>query len=104
MELSEKVYNKLFSLFEKTKKNINYELELRFFSKKINYQIYKNIFQKLTFSKLNNGKGLKYEMLNELDIFLNSNNGSKSRMTISGQDNIKKYWLNICSKIHNYLM
>ena len=93
MELSEKVYNKLFSLFEKTKKNINYELELRFFSKKINYQIYKNIFQKLTFSKLNNGKGLKYEMLNELDIFLNSNSGSKSRMTISGQDNIKKYWI-----------
>jgi len=93
MELSEKVYNKLFSLFEKTKQNINYELELRFSTNKINYQIYKNIFQKLTFSKLNNGKGLKYEMINELDIFLNSNNGNRSRMTISGQDNIKKYWV-----------
>ena len=93
MELSEKVYDKLFFLFDKTKKNINYELELRFFSQKMNYEIYKNIFQKLTFSKLNNGKGLKYEMINELDIYSNSNNYSKSRMTISGSDNIKKYWI-----------
>ena len=92
MELSEKVYKKIFSLFEKTKKNKNYELEVRFSSKKINYDIYKNIFQKMTFSKLNNGKNLKYEMINDLDIILTSNN-INSRMTISGSDNIKKYWL-----------
>ena len=93
MELSEKVYNKLNSLFEKSKKKSIYELEIRFSSQKINYQIYKNIFQKLTFSKLNNGKELKYSMINDLDIILSSNN-TKSRMTISGSENIKKYWLN----------
>ena len=93
MDLSEKVYHKLKLLFEKSKKKKTYELEIRFSSNKINYQIYKNIFQKLTFSKLNNGKGLKYDMINDLDIFINSNN-TKSRMTISGSDNIKQFWLN----------
>lgn len=63
----------------------------------INEDIYNRIFQKLTFSKDNNGLGYKYEMKNILDVILDKssiqNNYESIRMSINGLDNVKKYWL-----------
>ena len=104
MELNNKIFSKLLSLVDEAKKNKTYELEARFagkhsYKKKIiiNEENYNKIFQKLTFSKENNGMGYKYEMKNILDIILDKssiNNDYESiRMSINSLDNIKKYWL-----------
>ena len=99
MELSQKSYNILKDYIDKSLKNKNYELELRFNKYKLNYSDFQKIFQKFTFSKSNNGLGYKYEMINELDIVLNTNNKnnfkSASRMIINGSDNIKKKYLGL---------
>jgi len=90
MELSLKSYNNLKDYIDKSFKNKNYELELRFNNYKLNYADFQKIFQKFTFSKSNNGLGYKYEMINELDIVLNTNNKnnykSASRMIINGSE------------------
>jgi len=99
MELNIEVFTKLSSLFDSAKKNINYELEARFWNrdnKKINSEKYNKIFQKLTFSKDNNGLGYTYEMKNILDIILDKksyNNSDTIRVSINDINNIKKYWL-----------
>ena len=99
MELSIEVFTKLCSLIDSAKENINYELEARFWNKdnkKINSEKYNKIFQKLTFSKDNNGLGYKYEMKNILDIILDKNSHNNSdtiRVSINGTDDIKKFWL-----------
>ena len=94
MELSLKSYNNIKDYIDRSFKNKNYELELRFNKFKLNYVDFQKIFQKLTFSKSNNGLGYKYEMINDLDIVFNSNNKnnfkSASRLIINGADNIKK--------------
>ena len=77
MELSLKSYNNLKDYIDKSFKNKNYELELRFNNYKLNYADFQKIFQKFTFSKSNNGLGYKYEMINELDIVLNTNKRKK---------------------------
>ena len=101
MELNNKIYTKILNLIDSAKKNKNYEFELRFWNKKmniINEELYNKIFQKLTFSKDNNGLGYKYEMKNILDVILDKssiqNNYESIRMSINGLDNVKKYWLN----------
>ena len=99
MDLSIKSYNNLKDYINKSFKNKNYELELRFNNYKLNYNDFQKIFQKLTFSKSNNGLGYKYEMINDLDIILSSNDKNNfktaSRMIINGSDNIKKKYLGI---------
>jgi hypothetical protein len=101
MELDSIIFNKLISFIDDSKKNSNYELEARFWNKNkiiVNEENYKKVFQKLTFSKENNGYGFKYEMQNILDILLdknstNSNENSTLRMSINNINDIKKYWL-----------
>ena len=103
MELDIAVFNKLISLIDDAKKNNNYELEARFWNKNkiiINEENYKKVFQKLTFSKENNGYGFKYDMHNILDVILeknldnSENENSNLRMSINNINDIKKYWLN----------
>ena len=103
MELDIAVFNKLISLIDDAKKNNNYELEARFWNKNkiiINEENYKKVFQKLTFSKENNGYGFKYNMHNILDVILeknldnSENENSNLRMSINNINDIKKYWLN----------
>jgi len=102
MEFSKDIYNKLVSFIEESKLNKNYELEIRFgksnkFKKEDNISntIYEKLLNKLTFSEVNNGLNYAFEQLNTLDIFLNSEKvkNSNQRLSISGIDNIKKYWL-----------
>jgi hypothetical protein len=102
MEININIFNKLVSLVDNSRKNKNYELEARFWNKDkmiINSENFNKVFQKLTFSKDNNGFGYsKYEMKNILDIILDKssvNEGYESlRLSINGEDDIKKYWLN----------
>lgn len=99
MEFNKETFLKLTNLVNDAKKNKYYELEARFWGKKlvINEENYNKVFQKFTFSKENNGYGYNYEMKNMLDVILDKNsikNDYQSiRMTINGSDNIKKYWL-----------
>jgi hypothetical protein len=97
MELDLEIYNKIVSLLSKSKENKNYELEMRFWAdidkkKSISEEIYKKIFEKMTYSIENNGLSLKYNLENTLDIKLN-NNSNNTRLTIHNTDDIKKYWL-----------
>jgi hypothetical protein len=98
MELNKNTYTKLISFINNARNNETYELEARFWNKDlINEETYNNIFQKLTFSKNNNGFGYKYEMKNILDIILDKrsveNDFESIRMSINDENNIKKYWL-----------
>ena len=70
MELSATSYNKIKDFINKSNKDKNLEFELRFIKNNINQKLFENIFNKLTFSKSNNGMGLKYTMIQNLDIFL----------------------------------
>jgi len=93
MELSSKTFNKLSSLFDNAREDRNYELEARFMNrdnKNINFEKFNKIFDKLTFSKENNGLGYQYQMYNILDVILEKDG---IRISIYGTDNIKKYWL-----------
>ena len=96
MEINIEVFNKLVLLIDSSKKNKTYEFEARFF--KINKENFDKVFQKLTFSKDNNGYGFSYTMKNILDVILDKKsieNGYESiRLSINGTDDIKKYWLN----------
>jgi hypothetical protein len=99
MEFNTEIFNKLESLIESSKENKDYEFETRFSRKQIiNEDRYTKVFQKLTFSKDNNGLGYKYVMKNILDVILDKKNVTQDtdsiRMSIEGTDNIKKYWLN----------
>ena len=99
MEFNTEIFNKLESLIESSKDNKDYEFETRFSRKQIiNEDRYTKVFQKLTFSKDNNGLGYKYVMKNILDVILDKKNVTQDtdsiRMSIEGTDNIKKYWLN----------
>ena len=101
MELNIEIFTKLAGLFDDAKKNKNYELEVRFWNKNnvlINEENYNKIFQKMTFSKDNNGLGYSYDMKNILDVILDKNsigeNSGSIRMSINNLDDIKKYWLN----------
>ena len=100
MELNNEIYSKLVNLINHSKENKNYEFEARFWNKQkelINEDNFNKVFQKLIFSKENNGLGYKYEMKNILDVILekSSINGNfeSIRMTLSDVDEIKKYWL-----------
>ena len=102
MELNKTTYNNLVSLIDNAKKNKNYEFEARLWNKHmslINEDNYTKLFQKLTFSKTYNGLGYKYEMKNILDVFLDKKIGTKDydnesvRMSINGENDIKKYWI-----------
>ncbi len=98
MELNKEIYNNLLSLIDSAKENKDYEFEVRFNRKEtINEDSYNKIFQKLTFSKNNNGFGYSYVMKNILDVILDKNNKNGEtdsiRMSIEGTDNIKKYWI-----------
>ena len=101
MELSIKTFNKLVNFIDDSKKNKNYEFEVRFWNKNnalINEDNYKKIFQKFIFSKDNNGFEFNYNMKNILDIILDKNSIEDDtgtvRMSIDGENNIKKYWIN----------
>ena len=102
MEFSIDIYNKLSSFIEQSKKNKNYELEIRFgkeykFKKdnKISSDLYQKILNKLTFSTENNGFGFSFDLKNTLDISIDSyENNNAQRLSILGVNDIKKYWLN----------
>ena len=100
MELNNEIYSKLINLINHSKENKNYEFEARFWNKQkelINEDNFNKVFQKLIFSKENNGLGYKYEMKNILDVILEkgsiNGNFESIRMTLSDVDEIKKYWL-----------
>ena len=100
MELNNEIYSKLINLINYSKENKNYEFEARFWNKQkelINEDNFNKVFQKLIFSKENNGLGYKYEMKNILDVILEkgsiNSNFESIRMTLSDVDEIKKYWL-----------
>lgn len=95
MELSVKSYDTIKDFIDKSNKDKNLEFELRFVKQNINQKMFESIFNKLTFSKLNNGLGFKYEMKKHLDVFLKNENNKKSRMTLTNENSIKKYWLGI---------
>ena len=95
MELSAKSYDKIKNFIDKSKKDKNLEFELRFIKENISQKTFESIFNKLTFSKSNNGLNFKYEMIQHLDVFLKNDNNVKSRMTISSESAIKKYWLGV---------
>jgi len=95
MELSSKSYDKIKDFIDKSNKNKDFEFELRFIKDNISQKLFENIFNKLTFSKGNNGLGFKYSMIQNLDVFLKSNNNIKSRMTLLNESSIKKYWLGL---------
>ena len=90
MEITTKSYKKINDFINKSNNDNNLEFELRFTKKNISNKLFENIFNKLTFSKLNNGLGFKYEMIKHLDIFLRNDNNIKSRMTLSNDNVIKK--------------
>ena len=101
MELSIEIFNKLIHLIDDAKKNKNYEFEVRFWNKNnnlINEENYKKIFQKFTFSKTNNGLEFNYIMKNILDVLLDNNvtevDSGNIRMSINGEADVKKYWIN----------
>ena len=93
MEFNPETIQKIESFITKSIKKKEYEFELRFRQKNINHKKFASIFDKFTFSKSNNGFEFSYIMIKELDIYLRTDNQSKSRMTIHGDDEIKKYWL-----------
>ncbi len=95
MELTTTSYDKIKNFIKKSNNDSKLEFELRFIEKEINQNIFENIFNKLTFSKLNNGMNFKYEMIQHLDVFLKNNNNIKSRMTLLNEESIKKYWLGL---------
>jgi len=95
MELVNKSYETLVNFINKSSKDKNLEFELRFIEQEIDQKIFEDVFNKLTFSKSNNGFGFKYEMVQHLDVFLKSNNNVKSRMTLLNEESIKKYWIGI---------
>jgi SAM-dependent methyltransferase len=101
MEITSNIFNKLINLIDEAKKNKNYEFEVRFWNKNnnlINEENYKKIFQKFTFSKNNNGLDFDYTMKNILDILIDKNISDEDsgviRMSINGESNVKKYWIN----------
>lgn len=101
MEFNKKTYTKLISFVDDAKKHDQYELEARFWNKGqnvIDEENYTKVFQKLTYSKDNNGFGYKYEMKNILDVILDKRTLDEGdlesiRMSINDENNIKKYWL-----------
>ena len=95
MELTTTSYDKIKNFIKKSNNDSKLEFELRFIEKEINQNIFESIFNKLTFSKLNNGMNFKYEMIQHLDVFLKNNNNIKSRMTLLNEESIKKYWLGL---------
>ena len=94
MELITSSYEKILNFISKSKKDKLLELEIRFIEQEINQKTFEDVFNKLTFSKINNGLGFKYEMVQHLDVFLKTNN-VKSRMTLLNEETIKKYWIGI---------
>ena len=93
MELSNSTYDKIKNFISKSNKDKNLKFELKFINENISSKDFENIFNKLTFSRSNNGLGLEYEMIQNLDVFLKNNNKTKSRMTLLNETSIKKYWL-----------
>lgn len=101
MEFNKKIYTKLISFVDSAKQHDQYEFEARFWNKGqniIDEESYTKVFQKLTYSKDNNGFGYKYDMKNILDVILDKRTLNESdlesiRMSINDENNIKKYWL-----------
>ena len=90
---------KILNLIDKKIKNKTYELEVRILGDIFNNKLnniglneitFKNFLKYLTFSKENNGLGLKYEKSVNLDINFLDN----YKLIINNLDEIKKYWLN----------
>lgn len=108
MEFNKKTYSKLISFIEIARKSETSELEARFWNNKflIDEEIYTKVFQKLTFNKDNNGFGYQYEMKNILDVILDKrtiqNDLDTIRMSINGENDIKKYWLTNSVENLNY--
>ena len=95
MELSPKSYDKLKQFIKKSKKENYLEFEINFNDQQIDQKKFESVFNKLTFSQNNNGLGLTKTIIQHLDIYLKSENNSRSRMTILDEKAIKKYWLGI---------
>jgi hypothetical protein len=103
MELDKSTFDKLCSFIEQAKTDPNYELEVRFHGKNfkkvmIDYDTYQRVFQRLTYSKENNGLGLQFKIEKILDIIVQSGYNEQSdiettRVSIMDDADIKKYWL-----------
>ena len=99
MEIEEKDYNSIIDLINTYKKDDKIEFETRVFNNNssninnilIDHITFERVRNYLVFSKKDGGLGLKYKLINNLDIKIKD---SDIRLTILGKDNIKKYWLN----------
>jgi hypothetical protein len=87
MKLTKLLYNNINKLI-KSRKSDN-ELEARI-TKNINKFEMEAVLNGLIFSKKNNGLGLNYTQISELDI---TNDKDNTRITVIGEDSIKLYWL-----------
>ena len=98
MEIKEIEFNSIKDLIKKFYKNNENELEIRFLNNNsnnsknitINHSIFERVRNYLIFNKDDGGLGLKYNMETTLDI---KNREDDLRITITGKDNIKKFWL-----------
>lgn len=104
MELEKRTFEKLCSFIHQAKEDQTMELEARVAGKnfkgmEVDYPCFSRVFKKLTYKKENNGLGLNFSTVNTLDILIKtpySNQGGESdttRLSIIGEDNVKKYWL-----------
>ena len=98
MDIKEIEFNSIKDLIKKFYKNNENELEIRFLNNNsnnsknitINHSIFERVRNYLIFNKDDGGLGLKYNMETTLDI---KNREDDLRITITGKDNIKKFWL-----------
>ena len=96
MELNTKIFNKLVSFIEESKKRKDIEFEARFKNagQLINESNFQSLFQHLTFETKNNGNAYPYFLFNTLDVSLEQEMGESIRMSVEGTDSIKKFWIN----------
>ena len=95
MQFSKRSYDTLCSYITRANENPSIEFEIRFGSRKntiLTEDAYKRVFQKLSFSRENHGLELNPMKSQTLDVFIDKN-VDNIRMSITGEESIKKYWL-----------
>ena len=98
MEIKEVDFTSIKGLIKTFNENTDNELEVRLLNKNnknsknmsLDHTTFERVRNYLIFDKGDGGLGLKYEVETTLDI---KNNEDDVRLTITGKDNIKKFWL-----------
>ena len=98
MEIKEVDFTSIKGLIKTFNENTDNELEVRLLNKNnknsknmsLDHTTFERVRNYLIFDKGDGGLGLKYKVETTLDI---KNNEDDIRLTITGKDNIKKFWL-----------